>query len=299
LPELYSYLTEKGGMFTNLFDLPEEYTGYGSSAVAVLPVPFDGASTWVRGAEQGPRALIEASQQVELYDIETGTEVYRHGIWTAPPVCGATAGEIIDTVEQRISSYMQDGKFTVVLGGDHSVSIGSCRAHCSAAENLSVLHLDAHSDRRDTYRGSRYSHACAAARFRENAACVVSAGIRSMDSCELKAVEEDTVIFARDTASSCAWMDRVLDGLTEQVYVSIDLDVFDPSVMPSTGTPEPGGLDWYQVTGLLARVAGERRITGLDITELCPVPGEHAPDFLAAKLLYCTLSHVFNAREGS
>jgi len=244
------------------------------------------------GSRKGPAAIIKASGYMELYDIETDSEVYREGIFTAPAVRASTSEQMIRKVRSRVSGIIEDSKFAVVLGGEHSVSIGAIGAHAEKFSDMSVLHLDAHTDLRDSYEGSRYSHACAMARVRELVDTVISVGIRSMDSTELSCINRDRLFLARDIKSSPVWIEEAVDRLTGTVYVSVDLDVFDPSVIPSTGTPEPGGLDWYQVTDLLREVSFRREVVGFDVVELCPSKAK-ASDFLAAKLVYKLLSYRF------
>jgi agmatinase len=178
----------------------------------------------------------------------------------------------------------------VVVGGEHSVSVGAVQAHVDRYPGLSVLQLDAHADLRDEYEGSKYNHACVMARIRELCP-IVQVGIRSMDISEKPALAENRVFFAHAIHGSLTWIDQVVAGLTERVYLTIDLDAFDPSIMPSTGTPEPGGLGWYEVLTLLKTVCRRRTVVGFDVVELCPVETNWAPDFLAAKLIYKILSY--------
>ncbi len=278
---------------TGFGDLPGEYGSQDGAAVAIVPVPYDGTSTWMKGADLGPERIIEASAQVELYDIETDSEPYRSGIYTDAPVKESASPESMTAaVEERVGAHLDAGRFTVVLGGEHSVSIGAIRAHASRYRGLTVLQLDAHADLRDEYHGSRHNHACVMARARELCS-VVQVGIRSMDVSEKGAAAEGRVFYAHEIAGERDWIGDSVAAMSEQVYVTIDLDVFDPSVMPSTGTPEPGGLFWYDVTALLARVARERRIVGFDVVELCPSDAGRHADFLAAKLVYKLLAYIF------
>ena len=279
------------GQTAHFGDLPEEYSALENARVVVIPVPFDRTSTWLKGADKGPAAIIEASAHMELYDIETDLEVYKKGIFTAEPVDGQQLPEdMVEMVAEQVQKYLENDKFVVVLGGEHSVSIGSARAHVVNNADITVLQLDAHSDLRDEYEGSRYNHACAMARIVELCP-VVQVGIRSMDSSEKKALDTNRVIFARDIFTNKNWIEKVLSKLPENVYVTIDLDVFDPSIMPSTGTPEPGGLLWYDVLGLMRTVFEKRNVAGFDVVELCPDKRNKAPDFLAAKLIYKLLSY--------
>jgi agmatinase len=277
----------------NFGGLPPEYSEPGNSKIVVVPVPYDGTSTWVKGADRGPDAIIAASANVELYDIETGSEVYRKGIFTDKPVLeSGSPQKMVEVVQRRVSRHLDEGKFVVVLGGEHSISTGCVRAHVQKHPGMSVLQLDAHSDLRDEYEGSKHNHACVMARIKELCP-IVQVGIRSMDISEKPSIDRDRVFFAHQIAGRLDWIDRVVAQLGDKVYVTIDLDVFDPAVMPSTGTPEPGGLYWYEVMGLLAAVCRQRTVVGFDVMEMCPVDKQWAPDFLAAKLVYKFLSYTF------
>jgi agmatinase len=276
----------------NFFGLPKQFSTLKNSAVVLLPVPFDETSTWLKGSDRGPDAIIEASHHLELYDRETNTEVYQKGIYTERPICAKGSESMIAEVYAKTATVIRQGKFVVAVGGEHSISIGAIRAHAAFYSNLAVLHLDAHTDLRDEYEGSKYNHACTVARIRETIDTVVSVGIRSMDSSEHEKLDEKLVFYADYVHESKDWIREVLAVLPEQVYVTIDLDVFDPGIMPSTGTPEPGGLDWYQVVTLLKAISEHRIITGFDVVELCPSDNK-APDFLSAKLIYKLLSYKF------
>ncbi len=273
--------------------LPDRYTDYKQAATVILPIPFDKTSTWLKGADKGPAAIIEASKYLELYDIETNSEVFKKGIYTARPINAASSSQLIKKTETAVSRYLKDNKLVVSLGGDHSVSIGVIKAFAGHCKDLSILHLDAHGDSRDTYEGSRYNHACVIARAREYTKNVVSAGIRSIDGSELPGMDRKKVFFAHEIYNSEKWMDKAVRQLGGTVYITIDMDVFDPGIMPSTGTPEPGGLGWYQVMRLLSAVAKSKRIVGFDVVELCPSKNK-APDFLAAKLIYTLLSYIYS-----
>lgn len=275
-------------------DLPDRYTEYARARTVILPIPYDKTSTWRKGADLGPQALLSASANLELFDIETVSEAYRAGICTLPPIlCPADPEEMVAEINRQSRPHFQAGKFVVGLGGEHSVTVGLVRAAAEKYPDLSVLQFDAHSDLRPEYDGSPYNHACVMARVNEICSSV-QVGIRSMDKSEWDVADRERIVFAHDLHRY--GMDaaiEALDRLTGSVYVTVDLDVLDPSVMPSTGTPEPGGLDWYTLIGLIRRVAGERRIIGMDVVELLPNEADPAPDFLAAKLIYRTLSMVF------
>jgi agmatinase len=277
----------------NFGGLPPEYSGAADSRVVIVPVPYDATSTWHKGADQGPAAILRASANLELYDIETDSQVYLDGICTDEPVTEDRSPEaMVEAVRRRVQGHLANRKLTVVVGGEHSVSVGAVQAHADRYPGLSVLQLDAHSDLRDEYEGSRFNHACVMARIRELCP-IVQVGIRSMDISEKPALVEDRVFFAEKIHDNLAWIDNAVAGLTEQVYITIDLDVFDPSIMPSTGTPEPGGLRWYDVLALLRTVCRRRTVVGFDVVEMCPVETNWAPEFLAAKLIYKILSYRY------
>ncbi len=273
--------------------IPAEYAGEEAARIVVLPVPYDETSTWMKGADRGPQAIIAASANMELFDIETGSEVFRQGIFTAPAVTERTSPEVlVAAVRERVGSYVDKGKFVIVVGGEHSVSVGSIQAHAARHPGMAVLQLDAHADLREEYEGSRFNHACVMARAREICP-LVQVGIRSMDRAEQANLTPGSVFWAHDIAADAGWIDAVLARLPAACYVTIDLDVFDPAVMPSTGTPEPGGLFWYDVTRLLQAVSRRCQVVGFDVVELCPSDHNRAPDFLAAKLTYKFLSWCF------
>jgi len=263
------------------------------SKIVLVPVPYDGTSTWGKGADKGPGVIMEASEHLEGYDIETGTEVYREGIFTDRPVAGYSRPEdMVEAVRTAVGRWLDRDRFVGVIGGEHSVSIGAVAAHADRFPDLTVLQLDAHSDLRDTYKGSGYNHACVMARVREICRAV-QVGIRSMDITEKQRYGIMDIFFADAICRSSGWIDEVVQRLGPRVYVTIDVDVFDSSIMPATGTPEPGGLLWYDVMDLLRKVCRSRQIVGFDVVELCPNPTLHAPDFLAAKLIYKLLSYHF------
>ena len=283
---------------TNFAGLPPEYSGLADSRVVIVPVPYDLTSTWMKGADKGPAAIIKASGTVELYDIETDSQVYLHGIHTDKPVAEDNLPPewMVEAVRERVRGHLVNNKFVVLVGGEHSVSVGAIQAHAERFGDISVLQLDAHADLRKEYEGSRFNHACVMARARELCP-IVQVGIRSMDISETEGLDRSRVFLAENLHGAAGWIERVVDKLTEQVYVTIDLEVFDPSIMPSTGTPEPGGLLWYDVLALLKTVCRERTVVGLDVVEMCPVPNRWAPDFLAAKLIYKLLSYRFRAER--
>lgn len=278
----------------NFADIPPQFATKEQAAVVVLPVPYDGTSTWVKGADKGPAALIEASCNMELFDIETESEVFRQGIFTAPDVTESSSPQkMMESVYQQVKHYLTAGKMVVTVGGEHSVSTGAIKAYTEKYGELTVLQLDAHTDLRPEYEGSIYNHACVMSRVKEWCP-VVQVGIRSMDKDELQYVDNDRIFYAGHLQNNTEWMDKAIALMTENVYITFDLDVLDPSIMPSTGTPEPGGLLWYETLQFLKKVAQKKHIAGFDVVELCPNPTNKAPDFLAAKLVYKILTYSFS-----
>ncbi len=274
--------------------LPDEFANE-RAKVVILPVPFDLTTTYQKGTDQGPAALIEASRNLELYDIETDFEPYTLGIHTAPAIEEKTSEAMLNKLYERVSEFLKQDKFLVTIGGEHSISQAPIRAFAQKYPGLSVLQLDAHADLQVAYEGDPFSHASVMARIHEipDIANIVAVGIRSMSSEELPLLNRKSTYFAHDIWNQDNWIDAVVADLEEQVYITFDLDVFDPAIMPSTGTPEPGGLYWYPILNLLQKIAKNRTIVGCDIVELCPNPANKAPDFLAAKLVYKLLCYIF------
>lgn len=266
---------------------------YSGSEIIIIPVPYDATSTWMKGADKGPDAILEASVNLEFNDVETRSCVYKKGIHTIPPVVsGNSPEELSDRVSETIAEVLSDKKFPVIIGGNHTVSIGSVKAFSGHFKDLTVLQLDAHADLRQEYEGSALNHACVMARINEIVPSV-QVGIRSMSEYELPFVRDDRIFYSHDLYHDKSLYNRAIDLLTENVYITIDLDVFDPSLMPSTGTPEPGGPDYYELMHFLKKVARARKIVGFDVVEMCPNPADKAPDFVAAKVIYQLLSYIF------
>lgn len=280
-------------------DLPKEFREYASSAIVVLPVPYDGTSTWKKGADKGPAALLEASANMELFDIETKAETFRRGIHTLPPIKHAGSPDALaPKVEKAVGKALDDGKFPVTLGGEHSVSIGCFRAVTQRWSDLSIVQIDAHADTRDEYHGSKCNHACVMARARELAP-ITQVGIRAIDATEFPALDKRRVFWGHDLCGRAddKWIDSIIAQQSKHVYVTIDLDAFDPSIVPATGTPEAGGLSWVQVNQLLRKLCQRRKVVGFDVVELLPTPGQWASEMLAAKLVYRFLSEAFEAKR--
>lgn len=273
--------------------IPEEFAKLETSKIVLIPVPYDGTSTWQKGADKGPQAFLDASENMELYDIETDTEVYQQGIYLADAIEESSSPEaMVEAVHKTTKLYIKKNKFVTIIGGEHSISIGTIRAFNECFDNLTVLHIDAHADLRKEYLGSKCNHACAVYEANQNTN-LIQVGIRSMDAIEKTVMDEDKVYFAHEMAVDDAWMDSAIDQMTENVFITFDLDALDPSIMPSTGTPEPGGLFWYETLDFLKQVFEEKNVVGFDIVELCPNKNAKASDFLAAKLYHKMLSYKF------
>jgi agmatinase len=282
----------------NFAAIPSPYTELKTARIVIQSVPYDETSTWLKGADKGPDAILEASANLELYDIETDSEVYLRGIHTGKPILEKSSPEAMkDAVQQETAKYLQMGKFVVTIGGEHSVSLGTIEAHAAEFPGLTVLQLDAHADLRDSYDNSRYNHACVMARVQDLNLPLVQVGIRSMDSSEKIRIKDATTFYAKDLHNVVNWQQDVVSRLKGNVYITIDLDVFDPSLLPSTGTPEPGGLFWWSVLELLKKVVLNTNVVGFDVVELCPDKTNKAPDFLAAKLIYKILSYKFGVNN--
>jgi len=270
----------------NFAALPAQYSEFEASKVVVLPIPYDSTTDWRSGSRDGPMAIIDASQYLELYDQELDRESYLVGIHTLPELKPSMKGpeDTVERVYKVASDLVRKEKFVVMLGGEHSLTLGMVRAFKERFDRLSVLQLDAHADLRDEYEDSRYSHACVMRRVLE--CCpIVQVGIRSLSLEEQRfvALNQMQPFFAEGLALD---EKAIISALSEEVYITIDLDVFDPSIMSAVGTPEPGGLSWYEVLRLLRHVAQEKHIVGFDLVELCPREGPSSCAFLAAKLAY-------------
>ena len=268
--------------------------GYAESAIIIVPVPYDETSTWMKGADKGPDAILNASVNLEFYDIETESEAHRKGIYTIDPVLQKETPErLIEDVYYRILTLLSDNKFPVIIGGNHTVSIGAIKAFSEYFKNLSVLQIDAHTDLRTIYEGSEFNHACAMARAKEFAP-VVQVGIRSMSAEELPNIENGRIFFSHELYYDKSLYKKAIEILSENVYITIDLDAFDPSIMPSTGTPEPGGPPYYELLHFMRDVIKSRNVVGFDVVELCPSETNRSPDFIAAKIIYQLLSYKFS-----
>ena len=277
----------------NYAGIPDKYAHLETAKVVLIPVPYDGTSTWGKGADKGPEAFLKASENMELYDIETATEVYQQGVYLADAVTENTSPEsMVDAVHAVTKDYIKRNKFVTLFGGEHSISIGTIRAFNECFNNLTVLHIDAHADLRESYDGTTCNHACAVHEASQTTN-LIQVGIRSMDAIEKTFMDEEKTFFAHDMVNDEYWMDNVIELMTDNVLITFDLDALDPSILSSTGTPEPGGLFWYETLEFLKRVFAEKNVVGFDIVELCPNEVDKSSDFLAAKLYYKMLSYKF------
>ena len=271
-------------------DMEPEFSKLENSKYVLIPVAYDGTSTFVKGADKGPQAIIDASDSIELYDVPLEIEAYKVGIHTDKPKFSfASPQTMVAEVYDRVNHFLDMNKHIALLGGEHSVSIGAIKAMSERYDNLSVLQIDAHADLRDEYHDSPYNHACVMRRAQEYAN-VVQVGIRNVCIEEKPNIVPENIFYAHKIYNNNAWMQQAIDRLTENVYLTIDLDGFDPSVVPSTGTPLPGGLGWYQVLDFLELLIKSRKIVGFDVVELCPNPAEKSSDVLAAVLVYKIIS---------
>lgn len=276
--------------------IPEAYATSEKSKIVLIPVPYDGTSSWKKGADKGPKAFLEASENMELYDIETDSEVYKQGIYLSQPVTESSSPEaMVEAVTEKVKSYLNRNKFVTLFGGEHSISIGAIRAFSRHYENLTVVQIDAHADLRESYEGSKCNHACALYEANQTTN-LIQVGIRSMDQSEKSVMNFDNVFFAHEIESDDYWIEQAVERMTDTVYITIDLDGFDPSLFPATGTPEPGGLFWYETLRFLRDVFKEKNVVGFDLVELCPSPALYASDFLAAKLYYKMLSYKYHLK---
>jgi agmatinase len=271
-------------------------TDFERARVVILPVPLDRTTSYVAGTRNGPHEILTASSHMELWDEETQTDVHSIGIFTLPEMefPFGTMDEVMREVHRIAAEVVSRGKFPFVIGGEHSITGPVVEAVAAAHPGLSVLQIDAHADLRDRFMGTRYNHACAMRRVLDHAPAV-QVGIRSLSPEEAAAAPRlrTKIFYDFNMRDDPQWMQRVVDSLGDTVYITIDCDGLDPAIMPAVGTPEPGGLSWYESLGLLRRVIEARTVVGCDLVELCPLPGNVAPTFLCAKLMYKILTYRF------
>ncbi len=273
-------------------------SNFEESEIAVIPVSYDSAVSYRSGAREGPRAIINASRQLELYDLEFKKNIYGEigGIFTLDElqVNVDSPRKTSDNVRKAVESVLSKGKFPVTLGGDHSIALGCVEAVKKKFPNVSIVHFDAHSDLRDEFDGSKYSHACVLRRICELGVKIVQVGMRSTEeSCQEYVDKHNDKIKIFTTSTKSQWkLSELTSFLSPEVYITFDVDCLDPSIMPSTGTPVPGGLLWHEALDILLEIGKKRKIVGFDVCELMPIPGLHAPDFLAANLVYKLLAYA-------
>ena len=274
-----------------------EFSAFESSRVLILPISYEGTVSYGTGTGEGACAIIEASRNMELYDEEIDVEPYKIGIHTLDQLdARETPAAMVAAIYERIAELIKTDKFVVSIGGEHSISAPLIRAHAEKHHNISILQIDAHADLRDEYDGTPHSHASFMARcVKDLRIPAVQVGIRSISAEEARSLEylPTKIFWAKDIVGRTNWIDEAIDNLTDNVYLTIDIDGLDPSVMPTTGTPEPGGLGWYEVLTLIRKLSERKRIVGMDLVEYSFVEANPAPAFLCAKLIYKSLSYIF------
>lgn len=287
----------------NFLGLPAEPSDPGRARFVVVPVPYDGAASYGVGARFGPQAILDASREIELFDDELAEEPCHVGIQTRPPLEPHAGGPeaMSERVEAEMSSLFHDGRFPIMLGGDHSITVGAVRAAKERYRELTLVQIDAHADLRDEYQSTPYSHACVAWRSVEMGTNLVQIGVRSLSKDEADWLDEHpeyaTTVYARELWQDLDRAEDVIDGIEGPVYLTFDVDALDPGIMPATGTPEPGGLTWPQTLALLRRLCRQCEVIGADVVELAPIPGMSAPNVLTAKLVYKLIGYQTTAKR--
>lgn len=277
----------------------DRYSSFDSARILVWPISYEGTVSYGTGTGDGAMAIVDASRNMELYEEDTGAEVYKLGIHTLDEFEPLSTPEaMMDSLYRKTKDLLETGKFICMLGGEHSVSAPVIRAHAEKYHDLSVLQIDAHADLRDTYDGTPHSHASIMARVVKDLRIPsVQVGIRSISADEARSLNTGLptkVFWAKDIVGKTDWIDSAVDSLTDNVYLTIDIDGLDPSLVPTTGTPEPGGLGWYETLTLIRRVAERKRIIGMDLVEFSKTENSDAPAFLCSKLVYKSLAYIFN-----
>ncbi len=279
----------------NFLGLPPELSDRATAKYAVLPVPYEGTVSYKTGTARGPAEIIDASMQVEFYDEELHGEFIDAGVATLPAVKpAATAAEEVDRVREAALAVLKDKKFLLTLGGEHSITTGLVQAVTAVHGKVSVLQIDAHADLRDTYEGDKFSHACVMRRVLEITDSICQVGIRNFSKEEAESCPKQVKNFftPRRIEDEPDWIDKAVAALGEKVYITVDIDGLDPAFAPGTGTPEPGGMTWRQLTELLRRVCAERQVVSADIVEVSPIPPNHVTEFLAARLGYKIIAYT-------
>jgi agmatinase len=280
------------------FDVGEKYSNYSDSKIVILRAPYERSASYISGTSFAPSSILEASTQVELYDAETGKEPYKHGIHTAPVIDFDNMSEdptsCLKKIEDAVKKVISDGKFPVLIGGEHTVTLGAYRAFEKDYEKMSLISLDAHGDMRESFHDDIYSHACVM-RLISKIGDLSVLGVRSLAKEEKDYFDkmEIPLILACELKKDKTLLDKVLDRSKELIYLSIDMDVLDPSLVPGVGTPEPGGFDWNEILYIIRKIVKSKRIVGIDVVELSPIKGQIASDYIAAKLIYRILAYIF------
>jgi len=280
----------------NFAELEDNISNYETSKAVILPVPYEKTTTYIKGTAKGPKAIINASRNMEIYDEELGKNISDVGICTFEPlIIDKNPGGMIDDVFENVKKLIDDKKFPVIIGGEHSITPGIIKAMTGKNNDLTILQLDAHADLREEYDGTKFNHACAMKRSFEFAKNIVPVGIRSLSDEEANFIKNNNlkIFWAKDIFDKDGWIDEAVSKLSKDVYITLDLDVLDPSIMPSVGTPEPGGLYYYQLLKFLKKVFIEKNVVGFDVVELCPNENNVSPDFTAAKIIYKMIGYKF------
>jgi agmatinase len=293
-------MSESANLPMNFGGIEEErYSNFDDAQVIVLPVSWEGTVSYGTGTGEGAMAIVDASRNMELYDDETDAEIYKIGIHTTDVIEPAETPEAMMTrLYESSKQLLESNKFLCMLGGEHSISSPVIKAHAEKYHDLSVLQIDAHADLRDEYDGTKWSHASIMARVvKDMRIPAVQVGIRSISAEEARSLDDNLptkIYWAKDIWQNNDWIDEAVDSLTDNVYLTIDIDGLDPSLVPTTGTPEPGGLGWYQTLTLIRKLAEKKKIVGMDLNEFSKVEGAtDAPVFLCCKLIYKTLGYIF------
>lgn len=291
-------MSESANLPMNFGGIEEaEFSSFENSQVLILPVAYEGTVSYGGGTGAGAMAIVEASRNMELYEEETDAEVYKIGIHTLEEFAPRESPAVMmQELYERTKELLKAEKFVCMLGGEHSLSAPVIRAHAEQFHNVSILQIDAHADLRDEYDGTPHSHASIMARsVKDLRIPAVQVGIRSLSADEARSLADlpTKIYWAKDIHGRTDWIDEAIDNLTENVYLTIDIDGLDPSLVPTTGTPEPGGLGWYQVLTLIRKLAEKRRVVGMDLVEFSKTDNSDAPAFLCAKLVYKTLAYIF------
>jgi agmatinase len=276
--------------------ISEEYAKLEQAKIVLIPVPFEGEDSVTKGSAKGPEAFLNASKNMELYDIETQTEVYQQGVYLAEALEDESPKDMVEAVHQTTKKYIKKNKFVTVFGGEHATSIGTIRAFNEMFPSLTVLHIGAHANLRKNHNGSPINNSCVLNEANQTAN-LVQVGIRSMSANEKTIADIDKTYFAHEMAVDDTWMDSAIDQMTDNVFINFSLNALDISILPNTASPLPGGLFWYETLEFLKQVFAEKNVVGFDIVELCPSIKQKASDFLAAKLYYKMLSYKFMDEE--